>query len=100
MTGQDRGNIMRALLLTSPNVLTDDWDIVKEKITYLFNTMHVSPLSVARSGALAFDLDEIIKPRYLFLERAGLYKHPHPKSVGHDNISAEPEISSVLEEGQ
>lgn len=57
--------------------------------------MHVSPEDLARSGALLYDLEEEIKPRYLFLERAGLYQHPSPKSIG-VHAAADPSVGDVL----
>jgi len=62
--------------------------------------MHVSPKKVARSGALSYDLETFIKPRYWFLERAGLYKHPNPKSIGDDSVTAEPAIEDVLDDSE
>ena len=57
--------------------------------------MHVSPRSLGQSGALCHDL-AFIRKRYLFLERCGLYRHPHPKTVGvHD--CAEPPIGDVID---
>ncbi len=57
--------------------------------------MHISPEDMAKSGCLMYDLDGEIKPRYLFLERAGLYRHPNPKSIGL-TARAEPNVGDVL----
>jgi len=36
MTGKEKEKVMRALLLTAPNVLTDNWQGLEEKIIFLF----------------------------------------------------------------
>ena len=81
----------RKAILHGPGVLLLDFKDLKAKVAFAFKTMHVSPLSLAESGALCCELDHIRK-RYLFLERCGLYRHPHPKTIG-INESAEPASS-------
>ncbi len=89
------GKELFRLLDLCPGVLLDDEESMANKLEFLFYVMHVSPHDIASSGVLAKDLETEIRPRYLFLERAGLYKHPHPKSVGM-NSRAEPPVHEVV----
>ncbi len=56
--------------------------------------MHVSPGDVARSGALDLDL-ALLRARFAFLDRSGLYRHPNPGAAGGATARAEPPIADV-----
>ncbi len=55
----------------------------------------MSPEDICSSCALSYDLDSEIRPRFVFVDRAGLYRHPNPKSVGLTG-RAEPPPADVI----
>lgn len=62
------------MLLIAPDIVTQDWKELKEKLEYLDN-LHIDKSEIASSGVLRLSLLEI-KTRHEFLIRAGLYKMP------------------------
>ena len=56
--------------------------------------MHVASGAICDGEVLAYDLD-FIRRRHVFLDRCGIYKNPHPKSVGL-TATAEPPVDRLL----
>lgn len=67
------------MLLIAPNIITQEWRELKEKLEYL-NNLHVDKSEIASSGVLRLSLHDI-KARHEFLMRAGLYKIPKKKQT-------------------
>ena len=76
-------------------VLLEGFPSLKRKIEYLVKVMHVDVKDIANCKALSTDFDEI-KKRFLFLDRAGLYRHPVPNDVG-STKSASPSLSKIAQ---
>lgn len=83
------------ILLKSPQVLNEKWDIVSDKLKYLQEEMGVSNLDIIRHGALNHTLDNI-KIRHEFLKRTGKYKKLKAKVLPNDRHKLNPVIDSVL----
>ncbi|TRY72399.1 hypothetical protein TCAL_00290 [Tigriopus californicus] len=87
-------NSLSTLIVESPCVLVEDWGSLSEKIEFLLFTMQVSPASISKSGALGHDC-EMLRSRYLFLDRSGIYKHPSAKSLELED-TAKPNINLIV----
>lgn len=65
------------LLMASPNILTDNIQMIYAKADYLLDVMDVDITDMVKSGVFASSLEKI-KCRHLLLVRLGFYK-PRPK---------------------
>ncbi|XP_068209687.1 transcription termination factor 4, mitochondrial [Palaemon carinicauda] len=66
---------LRTLIKNNQNVITDQWDTIDEKISYIHEVMGLKQDQIVASQALEKSLLHI-KIRHQFLYRAGLYKTP------------------------
>lgn len=71
-------NIWR-LLMSSPNVMVDDMQIIQEKVDYILKTMEADETDLVKSGSLGLPLNKI-KARHTILVRCGIYKKRNPKA--------------------
>lgn len=83
-----------SLIVETPSVLIEDWSSLREKIEFLLFTMQVSPAAISRHGALEQDI-ELLRARYLLLDRSGLYKHPSAKTMEFED-TAKPTINLIV----
>ena len=83
------------LVTNSPSVLLQDWTPLHKKLEFLIHEMQVFPGTLAKSKVLNYDL-LMIKDRYEFLLRTGLYQHPSLKSLG-PKAEAKPPIKEIAE---
>lgn len=65
-------NVWR-LLMSSPNILVDDMNKIREKVDYILNDMEADETDMVKSGALGLPLNKI-KARHTLLVRMGFYK--------------------------
>jgi len=86
---------MGKLITNNPGVLTEHGGTLKRKLDYFIKVMHVYPKDIAEADCLSQDLI-MIKKRFMFLEKCGLYKHPRPKDFG-TSKSAEPPIKDIAQ---
>ncbi|XP_046389061.1 transcription termination factor 4, mitochondrial-like [Ischnura elegans] len=70
---------LKYIFSNCPRIGLTNWNAIKEKMDYLGNVMKVPSHQIAQSRAFDIPLSEI-KARHIFLERAGVYKTPDPKS--------------------
>lgn len=68
------------LILSTPNVLTDEWETTLAKINYVHGEMGVVVSTILDSSLFKHSLDHIII-RHKFLQRAGLYCKPDKRGV-------------------
>lgn len=68
------------LILSTPNVLTDEWETTQAKINYVHGEMGVVASAILDSSLFKHSLDHIII-RHEFLQRAGLYCKPDKHGV-------------------
>ena len=83
------------LVRNSPSTLLEDWPKLCRKLEFLIHEMQVFPGTLAKSKVLNYDF-LMIKDRYEFLLRSGLYQHPSLKSLG-PKAEAKPPISEIVE---
>ncbi|KAL7028774.1 hypothetical protein ACKWTF_005989 [Chironomus riparius] len=85
------------VLRNSPNVATEQTDLLKEKIEYLQDVMRVDPVEVYKSDVFSYDLLKI-KTRHMFLERLGMYfkKKQGDKNDAHE-INKNPKLSKIVD---
>ena len=88
-------NEISDLVTNSPSVLLQDWTPLQRKLEFLIHEMQVFPGTLAKSKVLNYDL-LMIKDRYEFLLRTGLYQHPSLKSLG-PKAEAKPPIKEIAE---
>jgi len=82
------------VLLNSPAVLTQSLPSLNEKIAFLKDVMRVEEADVYNSEALSCDIT-MIKTRYNFLKRLGLYIVKKKKET--TVISKNPKLSHILD---
>lgn len=85
------------VLRNSPNVATEQTELLKEKIEYLQDVMRVDPVEVYKSDVFSYDLLKI-KTRHMFLERLGMYfkKKKGDKNEAHE-INKNPKLSKIVD---
>jgi mTERF domain-containing protein len=85
------------VLRNSPNVATEQTDLLTEKIEYLQDIMRVDPVEVYKSDVFSYDLLKI-KTRHVFLERLGMYfkKKKGDKNDAHE-INKNPKLSKIMD---
>lgn len=85
------------VLRNSPNVATEQTELLKEKIEYLQDIMRVDPVEVYKSDVFSYDLLKI-KTRHMFLERLGMYfkKKKGDKNEAHE-INKNPKLSKIVD---
>lgn len=85
------------VLRNSPNVATEQTELLKEKIEYLQDIMRVDPVEVYKSDVFSYDLLRI-KTRHMFLERLGMYfkKKKGDKNEAHE-INKNPRLSKIVD---
>lgn len=71
-------NIWR-LLMSSPNVLVDDFQSIQDKVDYITKEMEADVTDLVKSGSLGRSLNEI-KCRHVLLKRLGIYKKRNRKA--------------------
>lgn len=67
---------LKNLIKNNPNILTEDWNTVSEKIMYIHEVMGLEQPHIAASESLQKSLLHL-KTRHQFLYRAGLYITPN-----------------------
>lgn len=65
-------NIWR-LLMSSPNIIVDDFRSVQRKVDYILNEMEADVTDLVKSGSLGLSLKKI-KARHMLLVRLGIFK--------------------------
>jgi len=70
-----RARALTILLLECPNVLTEDWNIIQQKIDYVVNVMVIDRADIFKSAVLSKSLNHI-KIRHTLLLKCGLYEAP------------------------
>eukprot|EP00096_Caligus_rogercresseyi_P007321 TRINITY_DN25151_c0_g1_i1.p2 TRINITY_DN25151_c0_g1~~TRINITY_DN25151_c0_g1_i1.p2 ORF type:complete len:317 (-),score=71.07 TRINITY_DN25151_c0_g1_i1:1005-1955(-) len=84
------------LVLKSPLVMYEDISVLRSRLKYLLDVMHVHPLDIIHASPEAFIIDsEELCIRYEFLQRSGLYKHPDPKGV-EEGLHALPPLKEIV----
>jgi len=81
----------------NPGIVGMDIEEIRETISFLYDTMGVSPFRITRSEELLSVSLDFLKLRYEFILRCGHYKHPDPKSKGARPLEASPSPNIVLE---
>ena len=71
---------LERILLNSSNLLTDDFDLIHYKFTYLFALMGVNQNEIILSRVFTYPIWHI-RQRHLFLCRSGLYDRPNKKGL-------------------
>jgi len=84
------------VLLNGPAVLTQSLPALNEKIAYLRDVMRVETDDVYNSEALSCDIT-MIKTRFNFLKRLGLYIVKKKKETNTKVISKNPKLSHILD---
>ena len=85
------------VLRNSPNVATEQTDLLKEKIEYLQDVMRIDPVEAYKSDVFSYDLLKI-KTRHVFLERLGMYfkKKKGDKNDAHE-INKNPKLTKIVD---
>lgn len=60
------------VLRNSPNIVSDNSDLLGQKIYYLRDVMKIDPIEVYKSDVFSLDI-LTLKTRHMFLERLGMY---------------------------
>lgn len=81
----------------NPGIVGMDMKEIEETMSYLYDTMGVSPYRISRSEELLSVSLDFLKLRYEFILRCGYYKHPDPKSKGSRPLEASPSPNVILE---
>lgn len=66
------------LLRKSPNIMTEDWNDIREKFDYVFSSMGITQRQMMYSHMFSYPLEHI-RTRHLFLVRSGNYAMPNKK---------------------
>jgi len=88
---------VRHLVGNNPGFMSVDLGDVQKIMSYLYDTMGVSPYRITRSpNLLCVSLDHL-KLRYEFVLRCGYYRHPDPKAKSARPVEASPLPHLILE---
>lgn len=89
---------LERLLVRSPHVLTDNFDVFRYKFTYVYALM--GKRQDEMSSCRMFDHSiEFIRERHLFLERSGFYDRPNKKNISKvENAKLKTIVDSPLDD--
>ena len=75
-----RKSEINKMLYEQPNLLTDTWDSIQDRIQYVSTEMGLDQKDMIKSDLFKYSLAHI-RERHLFLLRAGLYEKPDKHGV-------------------
>lgn len=87
-------NIWR-LIMSSPNILTDNINVINKKANYLINDMDVDVTDAVKSAVFAYSLNKI-QCRHMLLVRLGIYK-PRNKNAGPLDANKNPRVARIFD---